>query len=347
MLRRRHELPFAGRILVTEGDRVSVGQIWCRGRLRTGLTIVDLPRLLRVQPAEARRLVAVNVGATVDEGTLLAGSPGRMRTGKQWLAPSRGMLSEVSPRTGVAVFVRDVREVALYCRLAGRVLAVNPGDGIVVEGRGVAVAAAVGAGGRAFGPLRVVESGERPQPETEGPAGAVLVTPDPLRVEWVQRAAEAGAAGIVAPTADDEGLSQLALAPTIAGLPPPRHALQVQRLPIVLTEGVGYRRMPRALQTVFRAAEGEVVAIVASRQPGESEVLLPAGRPEQAVAELRCDGLPVRIVAGPEAGVEGTLIGLANDVARAPSGIPVECMRVRRAEGGTVAVPVSNLQALA
>ncbi len=346
-LRRRHQLPFPGRILVSAGDQVTVGQIWCRGRLRSGLSLVDLPRMLRVQPSESRRMIAVNIGEIVDEGTLLAGTPGRMRTGKQWLAPARGMLSEVSARTGVAVFVRDVREIALYCRLAGEVVAVNTGDGMVVEGQGVAVAAALGAGGRAFGPLRVIESGDRPAPADDGPTGAVLVTPDPLRTEWVRRAAEVRAAGVIAPSADDETLSQLALAPTIVGLPVPEDAPHTPPLPIVLTEGVGHRRMPRALQSVFRAAEGEVVAIVGSRRPGESEVLLPPGPPAETVEALGREALPVRVTAGPDAGVDGELIGPAPDVGRTSAGAPAECVLVRRSEGGTITVALANLEALA
>ncbi len=347
VLRRRHIRPFPGRILVARGDRVSIGQIWCRGRLRTGVEIVDLPRLLRVPPTEVRRLIAVTLGATVDTGTLLAGNPGRMRTGTQWVAPARGTLADVSPRTGVAVFMNEVREVALYCRLGGVVTDVDTADGIVVEGAGVSVAGAVGAGGRAYGPLHVVESGNRPEPCHEGPTGAVLVTPDPLRAAWVERAVEVGAAGVIAPAVDDEALSDLALVPTLAGLVPPLDAPQSPPIPIVLTEGVGYRRMPRALQTVFRSAVGSVVAIVASRLPGESEILLPPGPSEQAVEGLRANGLPVRIVAGPDAGSDGELVGLAPDVGRAPSGAPAESVRVRRTEGGAVAVPLANLEALA
>ena len=270
-----------------------------------------------------------------------------MRTGMQWVAPTRGSLADVSPRTGVAIFVNEVREVALYCRLAGVVIDVDPGDGIVIEGAGVSVGGAVGAGGRAYGPLDVVESGDRPEPSHEGPTGAVLVTPDPLRAAWVERAVEAGAAGVIAPAADSEALSALALAPELAGLAAPLDVPHAPPLPIVLTEGVGYRRMPRALQTLFRSSVGSVVALVASRLPGESEVLLPPGPSEQALEGLRADGLPVRIVAGPDAGTDGELIGPAPDVGRAPSGAPAESVRVRRTEGGVVAVSLANLEALA
>ncbi len=347
VLRRRHELPFVGRILVNEGDHVEVGQIWARGRLRSGVSIVDLPRFLRVELSESRRLLAVKVGATVPEGTLLAGNPGRMRTGRQWLAPTRGAVTELSPRTGVAVFVRSLREVALYCRLAGQVIAADPSDGIVVEGHGVSIAGAVGAGGRAFGPLRIIESGERPELSDEESTGAVLVTPDPLRPEWVRRAVEVRAAGIVAPTADDDSLSELGLAPSIAGMSTADEALHGPPLPVLLSEGVGYRRMPRAVQTILRASVGLAVAIVGSRQPGASEILLPPGPPEEAVAALRREAWPVRIVAGPEAGVDGSLVGPAMGTTRAPSGSPAPCVMVRRTEGGTVAVPAANVEALA
>ena len=98
------------------------------------------------------RMVVVGVGVTVDEGTVLADEPKRIRSARQWIAPFRGSISEVS-NSAVAVFVRDTREMALYCRLAGTVVSVESGVGIVVEGRGVAIAASLGGGGRACGPI--------------------------------------------------------------------------------------------------------------------------------------------------------------------------------------------------
>ena len=204
-LRRRHVLPSSGRILVNEGDEVVMGQVWGRGRMRTGVTVADLPRLLNAQLADVPRLLTVSRAEIVEEDTLLAESPGRMGIGRQWRAPARGMLASVSARTGVAIFVREVREVALHCRLAGTVVSVTAGESIVIEGQGVAIAGALGAGGRAVGPLRVIESGDRPEDVAEG--GEILVTPDPLRAEWMQRAVEARVAGVIAPSADDETLN--------------------------------------------------------------------------------------------------------------------------------------------
>lgn len=344
-LRRRHVLPIPGRILVDEGDHVAMGQVWARGRMSAGVTVADLPRILGVQPADVHRQLVVSMAETVEEGTLLAGSSGRMGIGRQWLAPARGILTSVSSRTGVAIFARDIREVALHCRVSGTVTSVKPGEGIVVEGRGVAIAAALGAGGRTIGPLVVVESGDRPEDVAHG--GEILVTPEPLRAEWVHRAVEARTAAIIAPSADDETLSELALAPTIAGLPMPESGAVTPPVPIVLTEGVAFGRMPQTIQTILRGSVDEVVAVVASRQPGESEVVLPPGDSERIVDGLRTNGLPVRIVAGPETGEEGVVIGLAPDVARAASGSPAACVRVRRTQGGTVAIPVANCEALA
>ena len=127
--------------------------------------------------------------------------------------------------------------------------------------------------------------------------------------------------------------------PSDAPLTPP--------LPTLLTEGFGHTRMPRALQRMLRGSAEELVSVVGSRQPGESEVLLPPGPSEEIVTELRVDGLPVRIVAGSDAGEEGVVVGTAPDVARAPSGSPAVCVRVQRTQGGTVTVPAANCEAIA
>ncbi len=345
-LRRRHALPFPGQILVDVGDRVVAGQIWCRGRLRSGVVVVDLPRLLQVQPDEVPDLLEVEPGVRVEAETLLAGTPGRLRTSRHWLAPTRGTLTEVNARTGVAVFVREVRDAALYCRLGGEVVSADPEDGIVVEGDGVAVAGALGGGGRAYGPLRFVESGERPDSRADGAEPSILVTPDPLRAEWVRRALETGTVGIVAPSTDAEMATGLGLAPTIAGLSPPDGSYGRPPQTIVLTAGVGATRMPHALQDIFRAAEGTSGAVIGARRPGQSEILLPPTAAE-GPAQRAADHLPVQLASGPGAGAEGIVLGDAPDVGRMSSGIATQFARVRLAEGGVATWPTPNLATLA
>ena len=345
-LRRRHALPFPGRILVDVGDTVVPGQVWCRGRVRSGVVVVDLPRLLQVPPDEVPDLLVVEPGEMVEAETLLAGTPGRLRGNRSWMAPTRGMLADFNARTGVAVFVGEERDVALSCRLGGEVVSAEPDDGIVIEGEGAAVAGALGGGGRAFGPLRFVESGERPDARASDHDPSILVTPDPLRAEWVRRALETRPAGVVAPSADAEMVTGLGLAPTIAGLAPPEGSFGRPPQAIVLTGGAGLARMPHALQDVFRAAEGEACAVIGARRPGLSEVLLPPVAAED-LRHRAADGLPVRLASGSAAGAEGTVLGDAPDVGRMSSGIATRFVRVRLAEGGVATWPTPNLATLA
>lgn len=345
-LRRRHALQFPGRILVDDGDTVVPGQVWCRGRVRSGVVVVDLPRLLQVQPDEVPDLLVVELGETVEAETLLAGTPGRLRGNRNWMAPTRGMLADFNVRTGVAVFVREVRDAALSCRLGGEVVSTDPDDGIVVEGEGVSVGGALGGGGRAYGPFRFVESGERPDARATDHEPGILVTPDPLRAEWVRRALESRPAGIVAPSADAEMVTGLGLAQPIAGLAPPEGSFGQPPQAIVLTGGAGFARMPHALQDLFRAAQGEVGAVIGARRPGQSEVLLPPVAAE-GLARRTSQGLPVRLAIGTSAGAEGIMLGDAPDVGRLASGIATQFVRVRLAEGGVATWPTPNLATLA
>ena len=248
---------------------------------------------------------------------------------------------------GVAAFVREEREAALACRLGGEVVSADPDDGIVVEGDGVAVVGALGGGGRAFGPLRFVESGERADARADDQEPGILVTPDPLRAEWVRRALETRPAGIVAPSADAEMVTGLGLAQPIAGLAPPEGSYGRPPQAIVLTGGVGFARMPHALQDLFRAAEGEIGVVIGARRPGQSEVLLP---PVAAEGLARAPGArvrPVRLTIGTSSGAEGIMLGDAPDVGRLASGIATQFVRVRLAEGGVATWPTPNLVTLA
>ena len=345
-LRRHHPLTFPGRILVNVGDTVVPGQVWCRGRIRSGVVVVDLPRLLQIRPDEVRDALVIEPGETVEAETLLAGSPARLRGSHNWVAPTPGVLADVNMQTGVAVFVREFRDGALTCRLGGEVVSTDPDDGIVVEGEGVAVAGALGGGGRAYAPFRFVESGERPDARGDDREPCILVTPDPLRASWMRRALETQPAGIVAPSADAEMVTGLGLAQPIAGLAPPEGSYGRPPQPIVLTGGVGFARMPHALQDLFRAADGQVGAVIGARQSGQSEILLPPTAAD-GFAQRRSQGLPVRLTVGTSAGAEGIMLGHAPDVGRLGSGIATQFVRVRLAEGGVATWPTPNLATLA
>lgn len=340
-LRRRHSLPFPGKILIDVGDTVEVGQMWCRSRMRSGVSVVDLCRMLSVSPEEARRMVVVGVGVTVDEGTVLAEEPKRIRSTRQWIAPFRGAISEVS-NSAVAVFAREIREVALYCRLAGTVVSVDSSAGIVVEGRGVAIAASLGGGGRAYGPIRFLEAGEQHTSGDNSHTGSILVTPEPLRTEWVKRALEVDCAGIVAPSVSLDLASSLGMVPAISGMVLSPETIPV---PIVLTEGLGIARMPRVLQDMFRSSDGEIAAVSGSRRPGDSEVMLSeavAGRISQSAR----DGITVRVSVGPDAGTEGNIVGDQPQLGRSQSGVLTPLARLRKVEGGSLLSPIANLEVL-
>lgn len=343
-LRRRHSLPFPGRILVDVGDTVEVGQMWCRGRMRGGVSVVDLCRMLSVSPEEARRMVVVGVGVTVDEGTVLADEPKRIRSTRQWIAPFRGAISEVS-NSAVAVFAREIREVALYCRLAGVVVSVDSGAGIVVEGRGVAIAASLGGGGRAYGPIRFLEAGEQHANRNDSHTGSILVTPEPLRPEWVKRALEVDCSAIVAPSVSLELASSLGIVPAISGMVLSPESLETIPVPIVLTEGLGIARMPRVLQDMFRASDGELAAVSGSRRPGDSEVMLSEAAAGRVSGSAR-DGISVRVSVGLDAGTEGKIVDDQPQLGRSQSGVHTPLARLRKVEGGTLLSPIANLELL-
>ena len=74
-LRRRHSLPFPGKILVDVGDVVEVGQMWCRGRMRSGVSVVDLCRMLRSGSGSnsTRSGAPAKSGVELDRWAVLAG----------------------------------------------------------------------------------------------------------------------------------------------------------------------------------------------------------------------------------------------------------------------------------
>ena len=115
-------------------------------------------------------------------------------------------------------------------------------------------------------------------------------------------------------------------------------------VPIVLTEGLGIARMPRVLQDMFRASDGELASVSGSQRPGDSEVMLSeaAGR----VSKSSRDGISVRVSVGLEAGTEGKIADGQPQLGRSQSGVNTPHARLRKVEGGTLLSPIANLELL-
>lgn len=253
-LRLRRVLPADGQLAVQPGDRVEPHTVVGSCSLTPRRVVMDLAHTLGVAPERAEACLVVEPGEKCQEGDLIAsrrrllGLSTRTAT-----APFNGHIGNVSVRSGLAWFEGDSQEVNLPAGLYGSVVDTVPPREVLIEAEAVVVRGAFGLGGEASGNLTTVLS----QVE-ENDERLILVSREPATVEVMRRAAQLGAAAVVAPTALRRDMAVLGMDPLAR---PTSHTWQGP--PLLLTEGFGEHPMTDTLWELLTAQPVPWATVVA------------------------------------------------------------------------------------
>lgn len=233
--------------------------------------------------------------------------------------------------------------------LDGRVIAVTPGKGIIIEGVATLLQGMLGLGESAAGPLAFLPQGESPAVALI-PRGAILVYPQRLPLTLLQRAAAHGAAGVIAASAS--ALELEAFARTDIG------AYLEHRIPmaipspvvVILTEGLGDAAMQMDMLALLRRHEGEMALVNGISHPRQNvrpEVLL--SRPDLTMGEyvppsvLVRPGAIVRVTAGVRRGMRGIVRHIPAHTAVDAAGLRTRCATIELDTGERVSLPLHLL----
>lgn len=314
-------LPGPGRVVVATGDTVTpadiVGYVVDRGEV----CVIDASGLLGVAPREVKDFLSVKEGQSVRAGEVLAQRQ-RALGAKQVRAPGDGRAMALG--AGLVVLEAFPTERPVRGCIAGRVVDVMAGEGLVVEGSGALVTAAVLLGSAFAGPVKMAA----PVPERVLRAehidatshGAILVCGVGDEVAALDRAAEFGAQGV------------------ILGSAPASWRRAQLPVPVVLTEGYGQVAMNRAAFDCLSGVAGRGLHVV---QRGTSVWMMSPYRVEGATVAYDgssmgtvASGVAVRVVAGERAGA----IGEVTDV------IPGSSEVVLRIGRDRLSLPLANCE---
>lgn len=241
--------------------------------------------------------------------------------------------------------------VPILAGLAGRVGDVAPGS-VTIEGHASIIHATMGLGGPAAGVLSMLPHGDDPAFPSIA-RGSVIVYPGRLPLMLVQRAAAAGAAGIIAGSMapiELEAFARTDLTSLFDGLVPDPLGFP---LALICTEGPGDLPMePDLLQLISRAL-GQTVLLSGTTRPRANlhpELLLPArgvGRsgPLPAPSILQV-GARVRVSAGRARGTRGEIVYLPAHMHPSEAGLALPVADVRLADGRVVRCPLPLLDRL-
>ena len=334
-----------GTLAVRQGQRVDMNTVIARGQLPSRHYIVEAAEQLRLRsPDDLTALLLVGEKENVEAGQVIAGrNPNR---GRRVRSPVTGRVASVD--AGRIIVRAEPEEIDLLAGMPGRVVAVRPRRGAVIETNGALLQGVWGNNQRSVGAIRW-------EPEDglemiQGDAlnldwrGVIVITRKPLAYTGLAIVDEQDIAGVIAPSMD---ATLLELASNF-------------NRAIMLTEGFGDRRMSAQvasfLNTILEAhsaLRGTLDAVMPDAlQYRRPELVMSVGtlasqpQPPKIGERLR-PGTPVRIVTPPFVGQTGRIESAEGMSAQLEGGLRVGVADVRLSGGEVVRIPIANLEAFA
>ncbi|MBN2555632.1 MAG: hypothetical protein JXA97_06805 [Anaerolineales bacterium] len=337
-IRRVRKLPVPGTVTVRVNEKVQAADVLAEAEVRPRHVFIDIARALGVPSREIGRHLACEKGDRVEAGDILAGPVGLPR--RIVRAPADGRVMEISQ--GRVLFQQSGKIISLTAGFPGTVVTTDGIQTIMLEATGALVQASWGNGQEDFGVMRMIGEGAADRLQTDkldvNLRGAVLIAgtcqhPGPLK-----QAHELAVRGIILGSAPSE------LIPLMRRLP----------FPILILEGFGEVPInPTSFNMLSTNIGREVCLNARNSRAYESqcpEVIIPL--PATKDVDLPDDvfplknGVRVRLLRSPYFGESGIIREVLDRAVQFPSGILAHSVRVELSSGGTVTVPMANLEVI-
>ncbi len=336
---RERTLPVAGKVNVHVNQRVNPTDVIAEASYAREHVLIDVARTFGVSAAVADKLIKINQGDRVQQGTLIA--EGRGLFPRTIRAPRPGRVMVVG--SGQVLMEAGDTHVELRAGLPGVVTQVLPERGVVIRTAGALIQGAWG-NGRIDNGL-MVSLLEKPDDILSADRldvslrGSVILGGHVRDLETLRAGAELPVRGMI-------------LASLLSSLIVPAYQM---RYPILVTDGFGAMPMNGAafrLLTTNNKREVTVNAEHLDRYSGDRpEVIIPlpvsTDPPEPNSFETFATGQTVRLRRPPAAGQIGTITALPVGLSTLPSGLRAPAGEVKLENGETVLVPLVNLEVVA
>jgi len=337
-LRRERLLPVPGRVIARVDQKVTPLDVVAEAHYGQDHLLIDVARMLGIQPEAAQRLIQVKAGEMVTEGQCIAQ---RMSLVPYTLrAPSNGRVILVGD--GRILMEAGEGTFELRAGIPGRVTRQISERGVEITFSGALVQGVWGNGQMGLGLMLPVTTTPDEMLSLNhidvSLRGSILLAGHCSDPAALQAAGDLPVRGMILGS----------LSPALIPL-----AAQMQ-YPIVLVDGFGLKSMDSAAYKLLTTNAKREVTLNAEpfdRQTGvRPEILIPMPvtqePPLPREVETFAPDQPVRLTRAPHAGVVGTLAGLLPGLTTIPSGLRVAAAEVRLDSGEQIVVPLANLEVL-
>ncbi|MBZ0304856.1 MAG: hypothetical protein K8I82_02190 [Anaerolineae bacterium] len=350
---RKHSLPpgMVGDVLIEEGEIAPAKHLLVAGTRPSDYQIIDIAGPLKLDPEDdeaLKQVLDVEVGQPLDAGTPLVNNRRYRRRVPKAPADSVVLLVE----HGHVILQVNPEIVEVHATFRGMVTAVEPRRGVTLEAQGMQLQCAWG-NGRLVTASFEFEPGLQYSPVKSGSLndllgddmtlspyrGKVVVLLRPLNEIDLVVVEQQELAGIVAPCA----LVDL------------REKAMQLKVPVILTEGFGYRNPTMRLYELLLGKRGNQAVFDAVlpdlRHNTRPEIIVPVGlaRPDKERPQVTKPlevGMLVHIRRAPYTGRLGEITQLPELPVTIENGLRVPCAHVKLESGERVIVPLANLDSI-
>ncbi len=364
----RRLLPVAGEVRVAMWTVVAADTVVAETFLEGDVFPIKIAAMLSANPKELPELMLKKPGDAVAVGEPLArtkGIFGMMKTEAK--STAAGTLESISDSTGMAIIRGPKVAVQVKAFVAGAVVEVLAGEGVVIETPAAFVQGIFGVGGEVWGQLAIATAAHSEDLAAEAITPAmkdkVVVGGRRMTASAIKKAREVGVAALICGGIDDADLRDVLgydLGVAVTGS-------EKIGITLIVTEGFGDIAMAKRTFALLKEHEGKPASV-----NGATQIRAGVMRPEIIIALVNKDagrgagkgagagdgerfsggatagvleiGTPVRIIRDPHFGVIGTVASLPEQPAVLGSGSKARVLEVQLEDGTRVTVPRANVE---
>lgn len=295
ILQKDRRLPMRGEVAVKVGDTVRSDQVIARTELPGKVYPVNVANQLGVDPGQLVPYMLKKVGDRVEEGEIIARTPGFFGFFKaESKAIVTGTIESISIVTGQVIYQAMPVPVEVDAYINGTVVEVHEGEGCVVQAAATLVQGIFGLGGEVQAPLAMLATHPDQLIEESdiGPQhrGQILIGGSFVTIGALRRAVEHGVAGLVTGGFDYDEIKELLgyeVGVAITGG-------EKLGLSLIVTEGFGRIPMAPATFALLQKRAGRRASI-----NGATQIRAGVIRPE-VVVTYDDEAVPTEKVTPPE-----------------------------------------------
>ncbi len=357
VLRKERILPLKGDVLVKKGEMVTAEQVIARTLLPGAVVPINLANKLGVTPQMIAPNLLIKPGDYIKKGQVLAETKGFFGLFKsKVISPTDGEVESISKHTG-QMLLREPRipiEVAAF--MDGLVVEVLPNEGVIIENKSAYVQGIFGLAGETSGEITMLVNSSHEsakitdlKPEHKG---KVLVAGSMIDLDFLKKAVEIGAHGIITGGIDDQDIKILLghdIGVAITG-----H--EKIGITIVVTEGFGKIDLATRTFNLLKKFNGRKASIHGKTQIRAGvmrpEIIIPLefDEKELVIKEARMAtleiGSQIRIIRQPNFGKIATITGLPEKLHRVESETKVRILEAKLENGDQVTIPRANVEVI-